>query len=75
MFEGLCYLVAALLVIAAVVFFTGKPIAGLQPTFGKDKPVPPKNLRMVAGTVFVALAGGMLWVGLNTTTVVRFLSS
>ena len=74
MFEGFSYLVASLLLIGAVVFFTGTEIAGLKPTFGKGKPVPPRNLRMIAGAVFVLLAGGAFWVAANTSAVLRYLT-
>ena len=74
MFELVCYLVGVLLLLASISFFTGKTIAGLKPSFGKNRPAPSKNTRMIAGCVCLVLAAFFAWMGVNALAVTRWLT-
>jgi hypothetical protein len=75
MFEGISYLVASLLVIAAIAFISNRSIGGLKPHFGENRTLPSKAARVVTGTTFLALAGAFTWMGLNAKAVTLWLSS
>jgi hypothetical protein len=74
MFELVCYLVGVLLIVAGLSFFTGKTIGGLKPSFGKNRPPPSKNNRMIAGSVCLVLAAFFAWMGYNALAVTRWLT-
>ncbi len=75
MFEMVCYLLSALMVIAGAAFVTGKEIAGLQPNFGANRPVPSASTQEITGAICFAMAVSFALMGLNTMEVVRWLTS
>ena len=75
MFEGFSYLIALLLVIAAIAFLFNTPIAGLKPHFGTRRAAPSRGVRAATGGVFTAAACFFVWMGLNAKPVLLWLSS
>ena len=75
MFEGFSYLIALLLVIAAVAFVFNTSIAGLKPHFGKRRAAPSNAARVTAGGLFAAGASFFVWMGINAKPVLLWLSS
>ncbi len=75
MFEGFSYLIALLLVIAAIAVVFDSPIGGLKPRFGKHAARPSKTIRIATGSALTACASLSVWMGINAKSVVLWLSS